>query len=419
MSLTNASESLSHAAETSAAQSTIRADHEAAPLSAREEIEENGVTSGAAEKAAGSAAEDEVMQDGFSAEATAPSNEPVTGDTRAPDDRQTASNVDALDPERETSGRTELPSDGIAKAPQGTAGGEAQPPQGEESAVAAAATTTTSAEEPGNTHMSAESETRAISDEAKEGAPSTSASEFATPLVSPPFRDASPALSVASETLSQSVAPVASTSAVAYGGQPAVVEVALPFIEYPLANITLVPAGSSKPIPFYTTWPPEPLEMSWMRSRRGDDPEQDLAPSTECGYFATPEEVEAFRQKEELRQAKIRARIEEYEQERSAALSAFGSGTRGRGGSKQRGRGRAAKVRARDRAESGSREGSLDPTYEEAPAASAARRGRPAKSALRAVQPEANGDKMAIDQAEPKPPKPRVTDATMARCTYS
>ncbi|GAA5866251.1 hypothetical protein JCM3774_004133 [Rhodotorula dairenensis] len=417
---TNTSDSLSNAAaESSTTQSPSRTYNEAAPSSTRTAASESGNGAAPAKEAAGAMDDDEVMQDGFNADTTAPTQNPVTEDAKATDGSQTAPTSDTPDSQRLTNGATKMQGSLVAAAPQGNASDEAQPPKGEEVAAAEPK----SAEECGDTHMNVEPETRAASDEAKEGARSTSASESATPLASPPLRHASPALSVASETPSQSAAPVASTSAVAYSGQPAVVELALPFIEYPLANITLVPAGSSAGhIPFYTTWPPEPLEMSWMRSRRGDDPEQDLAPSTECGYFATPEEVEASRQKEELRQAKIRARIEEYEQERSASLSAFGSGSRGRGGSKQRGRGRVARVRARGRADSASREGSLDPSYEETPAAPAARRGgRPPKPALRAVQPEANGAKMAVEQVEqvaqvePKPPKPRITDATMAR----
>lgn len=242
---------------------------------------------------------------------------------------------------------------------------------------------------------------------------SASASDSATPLASPPLRDVSPALSATSETPSTSAAPVASTSAVAYSGPPVHFELPLPFIQYPFANTTLVPSDSHESKPFhYATWPPEPLEESWARSRRGDDPEADLPPTIEFGYFATKEEVAESKRKEELRQAKIRARVEEYELERTGAAA------RGRG-SKVRARvapvrARASKGRGRG-GDSASREVSAEPAIDEA-APQPARRARPAKSALRTVQPGANDDNMAVDEVEPSPPRPApLTNAAMAR----
>ena len=381
----------------------------AAATSTKMEPAEDAKDTLPSETATGAVVEDEVMQDGLVADSAKPALIPATGKAESADAVSSTTTGDTAEASQPTNGAAEPPSDAATTAPHEQEADASHYTEGGD----ATATKSASTEE----RTASETGPLGASEDANRDEQSASASEAATPLGSPPLRDASPALSAASETPSQRAAPVASTSAVAYGESAPAVELALPFIEYPFANTALVPAGSTEPVPFhYATWPPEPREMSWIRSRRGDDPEQDLAPTTEFGYFATPEEIEASRQKEELRQAKIRARIQEHEQERTAAYSSFGNGTgRGRGGSK-RGRGRAARVRARGRGDSASREGSLDPSYEEAPTAAAARRARPAaKSALKAVQPDSTGEKMGIDQPEPKPPRPRVTDATMAR----
>lgn len=251
-------------------------------------------------------------------------------------------------------------------------------------------------------------------------------SESATPLVSPPIRDASPALSAISESQSPAAGPVASTSAQAYAGPPAyVVELANPFISYAFANTALVPADSADTKPFhYVTWPPEELELSWARSRRGDDPDANLPPIADFGYFATAEEVAEAKRKEDARQEKIRARLEEYELERAdAAAAAAAAASRGRGKGRGRGRGQAqGRGRGRGRGGGGliaSREASAEPGGEDGPAQPPQKRPRAAKSALREPQPSPSEDGMALYEPEPQSPAETLSTATLARSESS
>lgn len=87
-------------------------------------------------------------------------------------------------------------------------------------------------------------------------------------------------------------------------------ELAHPLSAYQFANTTLVPVASTSTNPFqFVSWPPQPLEDSWQRTRLPDDDEAYLEHDSEAGYRATPEEIEASKAREEARQAKIKAKL--------------------------------------------------------------------------------------------------------------
>ena len=87
-------------------------------------------------------------------------------------------------------------------------------------------------------------------------------------------------------------------------------DLAHPLSAYQFANTTLVPVASTSTNPFqFVSWPPQPLEDSWQRTRLPDDDEAYLAHDSEAGYSATPEEIAASKLREEARQAKIKAKL--------------------------------------------------------------------------------------------------------------
>jgi hypothetical protein len=83
-----------------------------------------------------------------------------------------------------------------------------------------------------------------------------------------------------------------------------------PLSAYQFANTTLVPVASTSANPFhFVSWPPQPLEDSWQRTRLPDDDEAELVHDSEAGYHATPEEIAATKLRQEEKQAKIKARL--------------------------------------------------------------------------------------------------------------
>lgn len=201
-------------------------------------------------------------------------------------------------------------------------------------------------------------------------------SESETPFATPKLRQGSPAASdTASETVNGAATSraYASNPAPAHARKPAPAdELAHPLSTYTFANTALVPVASTSTNPFsYLTFPPEELPESWVRSKRGDDPEAYLVPDTEAGYFATAAEVEASKKREVARQARVRTKLAEINGERAATATPPPPG-KGKG----KGKAKTAKV------------GSDGP---------GPRRGRPPKSALRSVQPgsASAGDQLA------------------------
>ncbi|BGP29039.1 hypothetical protein JCM10296v2_000775 [Rhodotorula toruloides] len=189
-------------------------------------------------------------------------------------------------------------------------------------------------------------------------------SESETPFASPKLRQASPAASdAASETAAAAAAARADASGAALAQKPAAaVELAHPMSAYTFANTALVPVASTSTNPFhFLNFPPEKLEESWVRSKRGDDPEAYLVPDTEAGYFATAAEMQASKKREDARQARVRTKLAEINGERAATATPPPS-------SKGKGKGKAKTAKA-------------------VPDGPAPRRGRPPKSALRTVQP--------------------------------
>ncbi|EGU13199.1 Proteophosphoglycan ppg4 [Rhodotorula toruloides ATCC 204091] len=189
-------------------------------------------------------------------------------------------------------------------------------------------------------------------------------SESETPFASPKLRQTSPATSDAtSETPAAAAAAHADASGAVPAQKPAAaVELAHPMSAYTFANTALVPVASTSTNPFhFLNFPPEKLEESWVRSKRGDDPEAYLVPDTEAGYFATAAEMEASKKREDARQARVRTKLAEINGERAATATPPPS-SKGKG----KGKAKTAKV---------------------VPDGPAPRRGRPPKSALRTVQP--------------------------------
>lgn len=196
-------------------------------------------------------------------------------------------------------------------------------------------------------------------------------SESETPFASPKLRQASPAASDAASD-SANAAAVATSSTAPAQKPAAAIELAHPMSAYTFANTALVPVASTSTNPFhFLNFPPEKLEESWVRSKRGDDPEAYLVPDTEAGYFATAAEMEASKKREDARQARVRTKLAEINGARAATATPPPS-SKGKG----KGKAKTAKVVA------------------DGPGP---RRGRPPKSALRTVQPASGSP--ASDQA--------------------
>ncbi|BGP21835.1 proteophosphoglycan ppg4 [Rhodotorula toruloides] len=194
-------------------------------------------------------------------------------------------------------------------------------------------------------------------------APAGGSSESDTSFASPRLRQASPAASdAASEVVYVAVGANAAVSAVAPAQKPAAAELAHPFSAYTFANTALVPVASTSTHPFnYQCFPPEELPESWVRSKRGDDPEAYLVPDSDVGYFATAAEMEASKKREDARRARVRTKLAEINGERAATATPPPL-------SKGKGKGKAKTAK-----------GVAD--------GPGPRRGRPPKSALRSVQP--------------------------------
>ncbi|GAA5896816.1 uncharacterized protein JCM6883_007016 [Sporobolomyces salmoneus] len=129
-------------------------------------------------------------------------------------------------------------------------------------------------------------------------------SETPSRAPSPAPREATPALSEApSDTPSTD-----STSAGPPPPEPSAFNLSHPLSAYQFSNTTLVPVASTSTNPFhFVSWPPQPLEDSWDRTRLPGDDELDLVHDPEPGYRATPAEIEASRIRQEEKQAKIQA----------------------------------------------------------------------------------------------------------------
>ncbi|GAA6058571.1 hypothetical protein JCM10212_007010 [Sporobolomyces blumeae] len=184
----------------------------------------------------------------------------------------------------------------------------------------------------------------------------TSNSETPSRVPSPSPREGTPALS---EALSETAS--VDTSVAGPPPETSAFELAHPLSAYQFANTTLVPIASTSTCPFdFVSWPPQPLEDSWQRTRLPDDDEAYLELDREAGYFATPEEIEASRARQAERQAKIDAKI-----------------------ARSKGKGKDAVARAPSKVRGVERASSADG------AVIAPRRGRPPKSSLQQqVEPE-------------------------------
>ncbi|GAA5834560.1 hypothetical protein JCM9279_004352 [Rhodotorula babjevae] len=131
-----------------------------------------------------------------------------------------------------------------------------------------------------------------------------------TPLASPVLREATPS-EAASDTTS-AAGPAVAVANVPPEPSSARSELAHPLSAYMFANTTLVPADSTTLQPFFfANFPPPEIAVSWARSKRGDDPEADVPPDHEPGYFATSTELVESRKREAARMAKVRRRLAE------------------------------------------------------------------------------------------------------------
>ncbi|GAA5897560.1 hypothetical protein JCM8208_003304 [Rhodotorula glutinis] len=224
-----------------------------------------------------------------------------------------------------------------------------------------------------------------------------------TPLASPVLREATPS-EAASDTTS-TAGPAVAAADVPPEPSSARSELAHPLSAYTFANTTLVPADSTTIQPFFfANFPTVELAVSWARSKRGDDPEADIPPDNEPGYFATSAELVESRKREAARVAKVRRRLAEMGLAPDGSvipLPAESAQQTGRG--KGRGRGRAAKgARASG---SRSREASSGIDGAAAAPASGGRRGRaPKASALREVHGQ-DGDELDDDDYEVQAPR--------------
>ncbi|KPV78548.1 uncharacterized protein RHOBADRAFT_51003 [Rhodotorula graminis WP1] len=224
-----------------------------------------------------------------------------------------------------------------------------------------------------------------------------------TPLASPVLRDATPS-EAASDTTS-AAGPAVAVSDVPPEPSSARSELAHPLSAYTFANTTLVPADSTTLQPFFfANFPPVELAVSWARSKRGDDPEADIPPDNEPGYFATSAELVESRKREAARMAKVRRRLAEMGLAPDGSvmpLPAESAQQTGKG--KGRGRGRTAK--AARASGSRSREASSGIDGAAAAPATGARRGRaPKASALREVRAQ-DGDELDDDDYDAEPPR--------------
>ncbi|GAA6035373.1 hypothetical protein JCM8097_008840 [Rhodosporidiobolus ruineniae] len=86
-------------------------------------------------------------------------------------------------------------------------------------------------------------------------------------------------------------------------------ELPFPLSEYKFANTSLPVASTSTTPFFFQSNPAVQLDESWTRSKRSDDPAAWDEPDRDYGYFATPEELEASRVRENARKAKVQQRL--------------------------------------------------------------------------------------------------------------
>jgi len=223
-----------------------------------------------------------------------------------------------------------------------------------------------------------------------------------TPLASPVLREATPS-EAASDTTS------AAGPAVAAGNVPpepssARSELAHPLSAYTFANTTLVPADSTTLQPFFfANFPPPEIAVSWARSKRGDDPEADVPPDHEPGYFATSVELVESRKREAARMAKVRRRLAEMGLAPDGSVIPLPAEAAQPMGKGKRARARTAK--AARASGSRSREASSGVDGAAAAPGPGARRARaPKASALREVRAQ-DGDEVDGDEYEVEAPR--------------
>ncbi|GAA5955218.1 hypothetical protein JCM3765_003248 [Sporobolomyces pararoseus] len=130
-------------------------------------------------------------------------------------------------------------------------------------------------------------------------------SETPSRAPSPTPRESTPALSEA-----PSDTPSIDSSFAGPPPESSAFDLSHPLSAYQFANTTLVPVASTSTNPFhFVSWPPQPLEDSWQRTRLPDDHDANLVHDSEAGYLATPEEIAATKLRNEEKQAKIKARL--------------------------------------------------------------------------------------------------------------
>ncbi|GAA6007634.1 hypothetical protein JCM11491_003904 [Sporobolomyces phaffii] len=261
----------------------------------------------------------------------------------------------------------------------GTGSSEVTPTAKEETEVSKAdgsqATSARLEERPARPRTRTEDLAHPPSDSGNPGSPLVS-SEAPSRAPSPTPRETTPAPSEApSDTASVDssfAGPPPETSAF---------DLSHPLSSYQFANTTLVPVASTSTNPFhFVSWPPQPLEDSWQRTRLPDDAEANLEFDSEAGYHATPAEIEATRLRQEAKQAKIKARL---------------SQAKGKGKAKEAPVKPPKAARAMDR--TASADGSVPVP---------ARRGRPPKSSLQ---------QRIVKEPEPERPRPLVTKTRFPR----
>ncbi|GAA5943866.1 uncharacterized protein JCM15063_006533 [Sporobolomyces koalae] len=199
-------------------------------------------------------------------------------------------------------------------------------------------------------------------------------SEAPSRAPSPTPRESTPALSEA-----PSDTPSVDSNLAGPPPEAAGVDLSHPLSAYQFANTTLVPVASTSTNPFhFVSWPPQPLEDSWQRTRLPDDDEAYLELDREPGYRASPAELEASRVREAEKQAKIKAKLLQ---------------------SKGKGKAKEVVVRAAPKARAMERANSTDQPVP-------AKRGRPAKSTLqqtvvRPTRPEVQAAPQAAPPLKP------------------
>ncbi|GAA6005588.1 hypothetical protein JCM10207_005260 [Rhodosporidiobolus poonsookiae] len=229
-------------------------------------------------------------------------------------------------------------------------------------------------------------------------------------------REATPALSeAASDATSAAVSTPGENggpASTAMASEPSTnaYDLAFPLSAYQFANTTLVPIASTSTRPFdFQNFPYQTLEESWSRSKRSDDPEAYELPDTEYFFFATKDELETSRVREEERKAKVQERLIDLGLVKGKAREVEPVAQTPTPPSPPLSRA-ASRSRAMEKVASAS--GAPNPT--------APRRGRPPKSSLQQqIKPQKQRE-VSVESRDPTPPpaKPKKAPAkTVARPT--